>query len=65
VSDDLRAEAERDQLWASLRALRPEVERLANGQRDGTEREARLVSVLAGVVLAELRRRAGEGEAAP
>jgi hypothetical protein len=30
--------AERDQLWASLRALRPEIERLAAGQWDASER---------------------------
>jgi hypothetical protein len=63
--DDLRAEAERDQLWASLRALRPEIERLATGHRDGGEREDRLISVVAAIVAAELRHRAGEPPAPP
>ncbi len=60
-SQRLRDAAERDQLWASLRALLPEVERLAGGAWDGTERELQLVRVLAGVVAAELRYRAGDG----
>jgi hypothetical protein len=46
--------SERDQLWASLRALRPEIDRLAAGQLDGTEREARLILVLARIVAAEM-----------
>jgi hypothetical protein len=47
--------AERDQLWSSLRALLPEIEQLAGGQLDGSERERRLVQVLARIVAAELR----------
>ena len=46
--------SERDQLWASLRALRPEIDRLAAGQLDGTEREAQLILVLARIVAAEM-----------
>ncbi|HEX3150233.1 MAG TPA: hypothetical protein VHR66_19300 [Gemmataceae bacterium] len=54
--DNLSAQetAERDQLWASLRALRPEIERLAAGDRDGSDRQKQLVLVLARVVAAEL-----------
>ena len=61
----LRDAAERDQLWASLRALLPEVERLAAGQWDGSERELQLARVLAGVVAAELRFRAADAEGEP
>jgi hypothetical protein len=46
--------SERDQLWASRRALWPEIDRLAAGQLDGTEREARLILVLARIVAAEM-----------
>ncbi len=47
--------AERDQLWASLRLLLPEIERLAEGRLDGSDRERELTRVLARVVAAELR----------
>jgi hypothetical protein len=56
----LRESAERDQLWASLRALTPEIDRLAAGEWDGTDRERQLVKILAAIVVAELRFRAGE-----
>src|SRR5947209_10720028 len=57
--------AERDQLWASLRALGPEIERLAADQWDGSDRERQLVRVLSGVVAAELRYRAKAGDGEP
>jgi chromosome condensin MukBEF ATPase and DNA-binding subunit MukB len=60
----LRDEAERDQLWASLRALLPEIERLAAGQWADTERERQLAKVLAGVVAAELRHRGAAADPA-
>jgi hypothetical protein len=56
----LRDSAERDQLWASLRALAPEIDRLAAGDWGNTDRERQLVKVLAAIVAAELRFRAGE-----
>ncbi len=46
--------AERDQLWASLRALRPEIDRLAAGEFDATDRQRQLIQVIARVVVAEL-----------
>jgi hypothetical protein len=52
--DRAREIAERDQLWASLRALRPEIDRLAVGDLDGSDRERQLVAVLARIVTAEL-----------
>ncbi len=57
----LRDVAERDQLWASLRRLLPEIDRLAAGEWADTERERQLVRVIAGVVAAELRFRASDG----
>jgi hypothetical protein len=56
--------AERDQLWASLRALRPEIDRIAAGEFDGTERQQQLAIVLARIVAAELtfRGRAADPE---
>ena len=55
--------AERDQLWASLRALRPEIDRLAAGELDASERQRQLVVVLAreGERLAAEMLRAGRG----
>jgi len=52
--------SERDQLWASLRALRPEIDRLAAGEFDGFERQKQLVMVLAQIVAAEMTFRARE-----
>jgi hypothetical protein len=55
--DPLQAQetSERDQLWASLRPLRPEIERLAGGGFDGSERQQQLSLVLARIVLAEIK----------
>ena len=47
--------SERDQLWASLRALRPEIEKLATTEFDGSDRQQQLTVVLARVVLAEIK----------
>jgi hypothetical protein len=58
--EHLRASAARDQLWSSLRALLPEIERLANGSFDGSERERQLMQVLARIVVEELRFRSEE-----
>jgi hypothetical protein len=57
-SDHLQEISERDQLWASLRDLRPEIERLAAGEFDGSERQAQLVVLLARIVAAEMTFRA-------
>ncbi len=46
--------SERDQLWASLRALRPEIDRLAAEEFDSSERQRQLVVVLARIVAAEM-----------
>ena len=56
--------SERDQLWASLRALRPEIDRLAAGEFDGSDRQKQLVVVIARIVAAEMTFRAREAEAA-
>jgi hypothetical protein len=60
--DPLQAQetAERDQLWASLRALKPEIEKLAAGEFDGSERQRQLVIVLGRIVAAEMTFRARE-----
>ena len=46
--------AERDQLWASLRALRPEIDRLAAGEFDGSERQRQLIQLIARIVVSEM-----------
>ena len=46
--------SERDQLWASLRALRPDIDRLADGAWTGTAREQQVVMLLARIVGAEM-----------
>jgi hypothetical protein len=56
--DDLQAISERDQLWASLQALLPEIEQLARGEFGGSERECRLLVLMARIVAQELRFRA-------
>lgn len=50
--------SERDQLWASLRALRPEIDRLAVGEFDFSDRQRQIISVLARIVVAEMDYRA-------
>jgi len=50
--------SERDQLWASLRALRAEIDPLAAGGFDGSDRQKAVVVILARVVAAELDYRA-------
>jgi hypothetical protein len=52
--DHLREISERDQLWASLRALRPEIDRLAAGEFDATERQQQMVRLISQVVAAEM-----------
>lgn len=49
--------AERDQLWASLRALHPEIARLAAGAFDGSPRQQNVVALIARIVVAELEYR--------
>jgi hypothetical protein len=61
-SDQAQESSERDQLWASLRPLRPEIEQLAAGQIDGSERQARLLLIVARIVLAEMDFRARDNE---
>jgi hypothetical protein len=55
--------SERDQLWASLRALRGEIDRLAAGGLDGSEPQQKLIILIARIVAAEMdfRARGGEG----
>ena len=60
--DYLQTVAARDQLWASLRQLLPEIQKLAEGQFDASERERQLFQLLARVVSAELRFRAEESK---
>jgi len=50
--------SERDQLWASLRALRPEIDRLVAGRFDSSDRQRQIISVLARIVVAEMDYRA-------
>jgi uncharacterized membrane protein len=49
-----RESSERDQLWASLRALRPEIDRLAAGGDADTDLGRQIVLLLARIVAAEL-----------
>ncbi len=55
-----RETSERDQLWASLRPLQPEIDRLAKGEFDGSERQQQLIKVLGQIVVAEMKFRAEE-----
>ena len=58
--EHLRASAARDQFWSSLRTLLPELERLAAGHFEHTEREKEVAQLLARAVLAELSFQAEE-----
>jgi len=58
----LQAIAARDQLWASLRVLVPEIRQLAEGTLDSSERRLQLTQLLARVVMAELEFRADESK---
>jgi hypothetical protein len=60
-AEHIQAGAARDQLWASLRALQPEIDQLARGEFSGTERERQILQLLARIVAAELGFRAEEG----
>ncbi len=58
--DHIQATAARDQLWASLRVLVPEIDQIAAGQFDGSERQQNIIQLLARIVSAELHYRANE-----
>ena len=51
---DAQESSERDQLWASLRALRPDIERLAAGQVESSDRLIQITLLLARIVVAEM-----------
>jgi hypothetical protein len=53
-SERAQAVAERDQLWASLRALRVDIDLLAQGQLDGSERQRQIIQILGKIVAAEM-----------
>jgi hypothetical protein len=55
--------SERDQLWASLRVLRPEIDRLAGGAWEATERQKQIVTLVARIVAAEMDFRARDANA--
>lgn len=59
--EDLAAVAARDQLWANLRVLAPEIAQLGEGAFDDTERQQTIVRLLAQIVSAELAYRAAKG----
>ena len=61
-SDRLQSIAARDQLWASLGPLRPEIDKLAQGQFEGSARERQVLQILARIVAAELQYRADNAE---
>jgi hypothetical protein len=58
--EQLQTIAARDQLWSSVRSLLPDIDKLANGQWEGSERERQVIQVLARIITAELRFRAEE-----
>jgi hypothetical protein len=53
-SEQAQESSQLDQLWASLRALRPEIERLASGQFDSSDRQKQIITVLARIIVAEM-----------
>jgi hypothetical protein len=61
-SDRLQSIAARDQLWASLGPLGPEIDKIAQGEFDGSARERQVLQILARIVVAELQYRADNPE---
>ncbi|HEY7310450.1 MAG TPA: hypothetical protein VH643_13885 [Gemmataceae bacterium] len=59
-SEHARESSERDQLWASLRTLRPEIDRLAAGEFDSSPRQKQILTLLARIVAAEMDFRASD-----
>ncbi len=53
-AEQAQESSERDQLWASLRALRPEIDLLAAGQFDSSDRQRQIITVLARIIVAEM-----------
>lgn len=53
-ADEAKETSERDQLWASLKSLRAEIDRLAAGEFDGSEWQRQLVLIVARIVAAEM-----------
>lgn len=56
--EEAQESSERDQLWASLRALRPHIDHLAAGGFDGSATQQQLILLLARIVAAEMDFRA-------
>jgi hypothetical protein len=56
VMDSKQAQesVERDQLWASLRVLRSDIDRLAAGNFEASERQLHIIILLARIVAAEM-----------
>jgi hypothetical protein len=52
--DEAKEVSERDQLWASLRTLMPEIQRLAAGDFDGSERQQQMVMLISRIVVTEI-----------
>jgi hypothetical protein len=63
--DRAREISERDQFWASLRQLRTEIDRLAAGDFDASERQRQVVTLLARIVAAEMDFRARDPDPDP
>jgi len=59
-ADEAQELSERDQLWASLRPLRAEIDRLADGGFDSSEWQRQLVAIIARIVAAEMDYQARE-----
>ena len=57
-AEKLQIVAARDQLWASLRPLIPEIQNLADGRHEGSERERQMIQLVARIVVSELQFRA-------
>jgi hypothetical protein len=62
--DNFQESSERDQLWASLRGLKEEIDRLADGELDGSPRQRQLTVLLARIVSAEMVFRAKDAQEA-
>lgn len=61
-ANEAQETSERDQLWASLRPLRAQIDRLTMGEFDGSEWQRQLVTIIARIVAAEMDYRSRESK---
>lgn len=60
--DRAQETADRDQFWATIRILKPAIEKLAAGEFANTDTDRQVIQLIARVVVTELNFRAKQAE---